>query len=283
MSLPIPYGMDYTSTASGAVLKRVVCEHCQAEYAYTLERSAIGEGTSLLFIDNEGAAQRASSRAEQELQRKLERGIDVVPCPACGWIQKNMIPRVRREYRRWMLYAAGLLIFIPLLVAFIGGVANEGGYDEGPHIPWPIFLGTLGALVFLGLGLLVVRFVTIRRYDPNSQDAETRKRIGQGRALLREQWEQLVKAEQEKEMSRPQEGIAQEMKTDSPQPSTIRAGEPLEMRHVAAAVKSAAIVYPGSCPACGVVNPTDARACACCGHDLPKPKAEAVPWWQFWR
>jgi hypothetical protein len=275
--------MDYTATAKGAVLKLVVCEHCQTEYVYSLERSALGEGTSLLFIDNEGAAQRASSRAEQELQRKLERGVDLVPCPACGWIQKNMIPRVRRAYRRWMLYAGGILIFVPLLVAFIGGVANEGRNGEGPHIPWPIFMGTLAAFVFLGVGFLIVRVVALRRYDPNSLAPETRKRIGQGRAFLREQWEQMVKAEQERDISRRQEDIAQGVKVDSPPPSAIRTGNALEKSPESSASKSSAIVHPGSCPKCGIVNPQDARACACCGHELPRPKAEAVPWWQFWR
>src|SRR5262245_28452231 len=55
MFIPIPTGVDYTSTVTGSVLKQVRCEQCNLEYLYEMTRSARGEGTSLLFLDNEGA------------------------------------------------------------------------------------------------------------------------------------------------------------------------------------------------------------------------------------
>jgi hypothetical protein len=41
----------------------------------------------------------------------------------------------------------------------------------------------------LGLGLMVAKFVLAVSYDPNNQDVETRKQIGQARAMLREEFE----------------------------------------------------------------------------------------------
>lgn len=81
----IPYGMDYTAHLSGSILKMVRCEQCAQDYVYVLTRSAEGQGRSLLFLDNEGARERAASRAERRLREKLERSCDPVPCLHCGW------------------------------------------------------------------------------------------------------------------------------------------------------------------------------------------------------
>jgi hypothetical protein len=188
--------MDYTSTASGAVLKLVRCEQCAAEYVYQMQRTATGGGTSLLFLDNEGAADRAAARAEQSLQRKLERGVDLVPCPACGWYQQTMFVKARRQYRRWMLYA-GLCLTLGLIpVSFIGAVINAGPRDV-PKIPWPLYFAGVLVLAAVGIALIVAKFILAARYDPNKQDVEHRKRVGQERALLRKDFERMLKRQQE--------------------------------------------------------------------------------------
>jgi hypothetical protein len=197
MVIPIPIGIDYTSTMSGAVLKFVRCEHCGTEYVYQLERTATGEGTSFLFSDNKGASARAASRAEDALRRKLERGVDLVPCPACGWYQQNMLPRARREHRRWMLNTGACLTIGLIPVALIGGLISAGQVGT-PAIPWPVILAGLVVLAALGIGLMVGKFILARGYDPNSQDVETSKQLSQERAMLRDEFERLVKAQQGK-------------------------------------------------------------------------------------
>lgn len=72
MLLAIPYGRKYTATATGAILKHVVCEKCSEQYSYVLERTTVGSDVSPLFLDNLGAEQRATTEAEQKLQRSLE-------------------------------------------------------------------------------------------------------------------------------------------------------------------------------------------------------------------
>lgn len=191
MSIPIPYAMDYTSTVSGGVLKLVRCEGCGAEYVYRLEREATGGGTSVLFLDNEGAAARATSRDAEALHRKLDRGLDVVPCPGCGWYQAAMIPKARREHRRWMLTAGAGLTLGLLPVLFVGGVINSARRGD-PLVPWPLFVGGMATLAALGVGLMLAKVYLSRRYDPNAQDAEARKRQGQQRAVLRADFERMV-------------------------------------------------------------------------------------------
>ena len=98
----IPYGLEYTATTYGSVYKHVTCEHCAVEYSYEMYRFATGAGLSFLFLDGAGASERAQTKAENDLIRKLVRGVEVVPCPECGWVQSNMFRRARNQYGKWL-------------------------------------------------------------------------------------------------------------------------------------------------------------------------------------
>jgi len=62
----------------------------------------------------------------------LEIGIEVIPCPACGWYQSNMIPKARRRHRRWMVYVGQCLTIGLIPVAIIGGIINQS-FPVFPH------------------------------------------------------------------------------------------------------------------------------------------------------
>ncbi len=176
MTVPIPYAMDYTVTVSGALIKKVHCKQCQTEYFYVLKRTAQGTGTSLLFIDKEGAQSRASSRATAELRMKLERGVELVPCPNCGLYQDNMIPRAQRQNLRWLLNLGACLSIGVLPIAFFAFLFSR---DFQPIS----FLTIYGTPMLVGVMLMVLKVILSHRYDPNSQDLETRKKLGQSLAI----------------------------------------------------------------------------------------------------
>ena len=100
--IPVPVAMSYTAKVKGRQLKLVSCVQCSEEYVYALERAAQAEDTSILFLDNAGAKARAEAAAQAKLNAKLERECDVVPCPACGHIQPDMVKQARRLRHRWM-------------------------------------------------------------------------------------------------------------------------------------------------------------------------------------
>jgi hypothetical protein len=79
--VPIPYGKRYTANLTGATLKPVRCEKCYVEYVYRMDRAGSGSGTSLLFLENQGARDRATQRAASELRGLLRWDCDAVPCP----------------------------------------------------------------------------------------------------------------------------------------------------------------------------------------------------------
>src|SRR5262249_28746596 len=122
MVIPIPYAKEYTATLEGAVYKLVHCEKCQAEFAYEMRREGGGFGDSLFFFPNKSAQERALSKAQDDLRRRLEKECDPVPCPECGWYQEHMIPVIRRKYQFWMTIAAALLLFAGFIMSlwFLG-------------------------------------------------------------------------------------------------------------------------------------------------------------------
>jgi hypothetical protein len=174
-------------TTKGAVLKLVQCEGCGEEYVYKLERTATGAATGLRFVDEAGKHAQASAHAETLLNIKLQRAVDVVPCPACGRIQQHMIPLARRRRWRWML-SLGLVLLVPAcVVGFVGALVNVAVENQGgtPVWPWPVFVAALALPLALGSGLIIARSIAVGRYDPNAEDEDRRIREGQERAALR--------------------------------------------------------------------------------------------------
>src|SRR5690349_12190647 len=97
--VPIPYALTYKTTLQGRVPKLVSCEACSFEYVYLLEQTISAESSSFLFLDNAGAEERSQRDAAELLQRELDHGCEVVPCPGCGQIQQHMFGLAR--WRRY--------------------------------------------------------------------------------------------------------------------------------------------------------------------------------------
>lgn len=179
----IGHGLTHEDIASkkGKTWKVVRCETCRQNYAYELKRTGRGSANSVFG----GGHRIAEQRAEENLQKLLAIGIEVIPCPTCGWYQSSMIPKARRLHRRWMLYVGQCLTIgaIPLMI--IGGLINGINEQNGkPSLPWPIFVAGLICLFVGGIGMFVWKYNLARSYDPNDEDMETRKLYGQSRAAL---------------------------------------------------------------------------------------------------
>jgi hypothetical protein len=181
----IPIGHEHSITASGSVLKEVRCEECRCEYSYRMVRSGSGTATSWIFFDNQGvrAKERAAEKAKVDLERLLESDCDAVPCPECGHYQAHMYRAFRRGYRIWMLRYGmyTLLLFGACLVITWLCSLNEGFKDEPDLIRrfWIVTISIGG----VGLALILAREVLSRLTDPNASDAETRRQLGQSRAV----------------------------------------------------------------------------------------------------
>jgi hypothetical protein len=188
----IPYAMKYTVTLSGTKLKGVHCESCHTEYVYQMKRTVKGSGTSLLFLDNQGARGRAGQDAENNLRGKLDREIEVVPCPICGWVQATMVPKLRRDHRAW-LRALGIVLLVIASAAFCFSFLEIALRNR--TLLWWQTTSAVVAVVCSGIGasLLIIKIVLSRRHDPNSTDREGRIALGKSRAITKEQLGQILR------------------------------------------------------------------------------------------
>jgi hypothetical protein len=191
----IPYAMSYRSTVEGRILKEVRCELCGLEYVYVLICQAEGQGTSMLFLDNEGAQARARQGAEEQLRANLAGGCAVVPCPECGHVQEHMVPQARRLHRAWMKkVAVGAFIvagisFLPAMIFTMLADRPIEGFAARALL-WPL----VGVCLAIAVGLPLLRIVLSRMYDPNNEPVESRKEAAQKVEVRKED---IMKAAQE--------------------------------------------------------------------------------------
>ena len=125
--VPIPvFWTQYTATRYGSVLKIVPCENCSTEYVYMMEREGSGVGTSMYMLNNEGAADHATSAADDTLKSVLENDFDPVPCPVCGHYQRYMFQKLRETKRLWGAASTLLLTLLGCEVEMVIPVDEPG-------------------------------------------------------------------------------------------------------------------------------------------------------------
>jgi hypothetical protein len=188
--------MDYWATATGRAPKVVLCEQCGMEYVYVLEATGKGQGTSMLFLDNEGAEARSQAAAEAQMLYTLEHDCAVVPCPGCAHVQQHMIPKARATRCLWMKKVAfwGALL-APMFCFFAcgAGAAGQKG-DEGAEmmaVPLWVAAALAGASAIV---LWPVRFLLCRRYDPNAEPLEARRQKAWEGAMPKEEFMRALAA-----------------------------------------------------------------------------------------
>jgi hypothetical protein len=177
----------------GSALKVVRCENCSTEYVYVLERQGMGAGVSMYMLNNEGAAENATSGARESLTSALENDFDPVPCPACGHYQRYMFPKLAEG--KWP--GLQVLMFLVLLCGCLTAAIAlycSAAYLLGPDDhqfrnmvrAWSVLLSLCAA----GLGLSLIRRSRLRHFDPNLQDQEARFALARSRAVIRAEFEQ---------------------------------------------------------------------------------------------
>jgi len=141
---------------SGSRPVQVTCEHCRHEYQYVLHRTATGTAED---PDQPTALRKAEEDAQRKLAEMLANGRDIVPCPKCGQLTREM----RRD--QWSNRGTGLetVLFggfiilvgvgICLGVNWVGKVTGRLFYVIGI---FGLLVGAFGALlVFQGLVALI--------------------------------------------------------------------------------------------------------------------------------
>jgi hypothetical protein len=196
---------DY-GTLSRTVFVDVTCEQCGHRYGHAMTRTRRAIGDRYVWQSREKYREKYVEEARRELDAKLARGVEVVPCPQCGWIQARMLDRARRERypaETWPALVAFILAMIALAGLFVLWEL-EKAFRLNWVSAWISLSATFGLMVCCG-GLCIVReALRARRFDPNSTPPEERIELGLQRSLNWEQFQALhpddaaIQIEQEK-------------------------------------------------------------------------------------
>lgn len=175
--IPVPLGTSYQAAARGRVTKLVSCEGCATEYAYLMERCGTGDALSPLDLWDSAAASRATAVARKALADQLMRGVDLVPCPGCGRIQRDMVLLARHLHRGGLEAGAAVAFLVAAILFAAAGVATANAGPGGNQLAVALWCST-GLSALLIPGFLLTRSWLSRRYDPNTQDVNDRIRAG---------------------------------------------------------------------------------------------------------
>jgi hypothetical protein len=178
-----------TAAKRGRTTKGVLCEQCGHRYAYELRRTGRGSVSAPFGLLGGGfdiASAQASAQAAEDLSRMLAQDVDVVPCPACGRCQKDMVPEARSRYLSLLLNVGACLTLglVPFWVLLYVASANITVDRQFFGLTTSGYAIILACLTVLGIRLLIGGPFLASRYDPNAQDVETRKKRGQARAIF---------------------------------------------------------------------------------------------------
>jgi hypothetical protein len=190
-------------TVTGSTGVAVRCEKCDRNFYYKLICKAFGRANIVPLADPENSRRTALSRANQKLRELLETQIAPVPCPDCGWYQRDMVPLLRaRQSPRLNKYGVAGLLSGPLVAA--AGFAMATASSDGPVVQQTggarlVGFGLLGlgaVLAVAGLLLLVIRWYRSQKsYDPNEpKTVQERIALGRKLAITQEQYHELKKA-----------------------------------------------------------------------------------------
>ncbi len=191
--IPIPIvWTKYTATMRGRVLKLVPCENCSTEYVYVLERDGEGVGTSVYFLNEDGARDHAASAAEDTLQQYLENDFDPVPCPVCGHYQRYMFPKLYDGGSTWILITK-LIAIVAVCLSAVCAAYWGIVYLQRPGDQTLVRLAVTSALLavfgLFAFGLGAVERSQAQRFDPNTEDQRARIEKGRSRAVPRAEFE----------------------------------------------------------------------------------------------
>jgi hypothetical protein len=186
-------GSEQRVVVTGSSMKEETCEGCGAQYVYFAQRNARGGSLSFLGLDNAGAQQRAKEQAEGDLGKTLSKAHDLVQCPRCSRFHSAGI----REKRMRFVYYAGIPLFFGLFPSVIYGASKtqQIGRDAG-------FQATGLLFACIAAGLAVVTAILWFAYNPNKGRFFPFPDRGR-RGIPREQYEEDLKAERQKDIGPP--------------------------------------------------------------------------------
>lgn len=168
-------GKVFTATACGNRPKQVVCEKCGARFQYKLSRLGTGSALAPWGLGQRRAMARAQHAANRDLEKKLAWDHELVPCPACKWVNPLAIAHVRGTRHHWWPIIAGGVILWGALLDILFYAYYQDVFERPRSIFAPELCIISVSAVAVALVLLWIYRMLLLRIDPNSQTVKRPK------------------------------------------------------------------------------------------------------------
>ena len=147
MLIPINYGKRFTFAVIAERRAELICSHCGSAFSLTDQVGAVGEGFSVLGLQNTKAEQSAHDRAMKNLETSALQ-LSPVPCPQCASFHPAM-----EAILKWIL---GQKIFFATMGLFaIAGISSIGIWLHKK-------MSAVEMTLLIGMGIAAVGFLAYR-------------------------------------------------------------------------------------------------------------------------
>lgn len=163
--------VHHTAHVNGTASKSVQCEQCGMPFQYQIRRAASATADSFYGIAAKWTQNRAHRKATRLLEQKLEQEFDVVPCPTCGWYQKEMVLHLQQNHLAWLGRAGGALTFVAIVAGALAFLITLAGNEQLKSISGVLWTFA-GAMAAVGVVSLALRSILSSRRSPNAMNRE---------------------------------------------------------------------------------------------------------------
>lgn len=181
------WGKTFGSERVGQRLVRVECTECGCEYFYILARIGTGVVTAAYGIGQAGASRRAEEQSQGDLEERLARDAELVPCPKCNWVSAELVRGFRLSRYQGFGGCAFVIAFAGTSLSLIGAwFIHVGPPVDHTALPYLLFAGP-ALFISLAVGMILLGAWLRSRIRPYRNDPEApRLPPGTPPALLRE-------------------------------------------------------------------------------------------------
>lgn len=156
-----------SATLIGRQTKHATCEKCQTRFRYELTRFGTGLGEAPFFLGQASAAASAQAEARRHLQERLEREVELVPCPKCGWVNVDVIKTYRKRKYRHLPWLSSVIVVAGFFAALFLGASLARVLGGRSDAPWIARLVLLVVCLSSPAWIFLLRSGLRRRINPN--------------------------------------------------------------------------------------------------------------------
>lgn len=183
----IPLSKEFSSTLFGRTFRDAHCQKCGTDYRYVLSCKAEATAWSFILSPTDKAEEVAVKESTEDLSEQLREEVAPVPCPQCGWLQADMVQKLR-DGSGAVVALVGLLAclagVIGLLAVALMAYANWLRLQQATADQMRLTAVVSVCLLLGGVGLIYFSHWRANRWNPNEGDRSERRAIGRKLAVV---------------------------------------------------------------------------------------------------